>query len=169
MPGSLTAARLKNEPKGAKNLRPLSKREQTLDEMLDHYQEAQEPCYSGGSDGDGTGVIGMPKVWNDSYRKLEKILDFAHHLVLFDQASPDFRSHYISLQAWYLRCIRIPKVSEQKTVRRGQEIVELPRTVRMHVVRNAEPALVLLGLEWVEGHFPGEPFLPKEILEPMAA
>lgn len=164
MPGSLHAARQKLP-------RSLTHREAVLDELLDHLVEVRQPCYAtGSSEGDGSGVIGMPRAWrHPSYRKLETILAFGYHLVTFNQASPDFRRNFLSLEAWYLRCIRIPKVSEPKTVRRGKEIVDLPRTVRMHVVRKADPALVLIALEWVDGHFPGEPFVPDEILEPVAA
>lgn len=135
--------------------------------MLDHFADVQTTIFGrtgarGGEGGDGT----MPGVWNHSYRELDRCVTRMRRLAETpDLASPAFRKMYVNLRGWYLTCEKMPKVSPQKTVRRGAEIVELPRTVRLHIKRHGELVVVLLAVAWVSAEFVGEPYLPRELLE----
>lgn len=177
MSGSLAAERQKLQPH--KRFRPLLRREEILDELLDHYEEAQETQWSGqGSDdaADG-GVRLMPSVWNESYRELERSLRRMENLAKpEDLTSLGFRLAYGALLNWYLRCEKHPVYDPVVILRRqkGGVLHEEERqpsknkVVRWRIVRHANPLLVLRGIEWIAAEFVGEPFLPREILE-MAA
>src|SRR6266498_3794851 len=171
MSGSLAAARANNDPRGARDLRPLSTREKILDEMLDHFTEARETLFSGrGRDNaNDAGLLLMPVVWNESYRELERVLQRMQDLAAaYSETSPIFRHCYWHLSEWYLRSSRYPQLPRKRKVQRGREVVEVQDAPRYRIIRHGEPRLVLKGLVWVSAEFVGEPFIPVEILEPAA-
>jgi hypothetical protein len=151
--------------------RALTHREQILDELLDHYTEAQETLSSrGGPGAAGEGLALMPKVWNDSYRELERALIRMKGLSDPNElASLGFHLGYTAIRLWYLECEKYPQLPKKRKVQRGREIVEVQDAPRWRIVRRASPGMVLRGLVWVAAEFVGEPYIPKEILEPVAA
>lgn len=147
--------------------RKLDSREEKLDTLLTHYTDAQETLQLGdGPSGDSRGdrLLLMPMVWNMSYRTLEKLLGYMR--AVSDDGSPGFRAQYFHLCSWYIkpRAKRVPLMRRDKKGRPYQVVTGNGPQFELRTVREGNPLLVLEGLVWLAGHFPGEVYLPSEFL-----
>lgn len=152
-------------------MRVLGNREERLDKLLTHYTEARETLQLGDGPGDSGGdskLLLMPRTWNSSYRVLEGLLVYMRHLADSPgESSPGFRSRYFHLCEWYLRAEkrRAPVMRRDKKNREYQVTTANGPQFEIKTIRKGNPALVLLALEWLDGHFPGEIDLPDDLRE----
>jgi hypothetical protein len=147
-------------------LRPLDSREEKLDTLLEKYDDAQDTLYASTGAGEG-GCVGMPLVWNTSYRELERALKRMRDLAIPDDlASLGFRLAYTAVNSWYLRSVRKrePLIRADKKGREYHVTTANGPQYVIVVVRGGNPAFVLKGLEWLSEEFVGEIYLPKEFL-----
>lgn len=152
--------------------RPLNDREDKLNELYTRWNDVT-PMLAGtkafGRPDFGSGDEGcalMPLAWNLSYRKLEVLMRYMSHLA--ETGSHEFRGRHASLCEWYGRG-RWKRTKVKRTdlfTRKRYEVEEMV----FHGGPRADPVQVLGALEWLDGHYPGEIYLPKEFLtEPIAA
>lgn len=143
----------------------LTRREQIIEQMLRHYNEAEEVNGNGSGFGTGDLVPLTPATWNRSYQQLETLLD----RMRTERKSQWWHVHqrYIAAQVAMVdahitnKKLKLPPHCELAA---GAPQVGA-KTVRVRVVR-WNPAVrdekVRRGIGWLADHYHGEPFLPEE-------
>ncbi len=152
-------------------------RHETIEELLRSFNDAKEPGIVEGVRGDGDGVALMSRAWNEgSYRLLEKILgDMRRRYAELDR-SPDgipLGELYWQVSERYLRCLRrTVDVQARRKAKGGKTVTVTERRIVERWHENVRPELVRRGIGWIDREFERRgrvPFLPKEILEVVAA
>jgi hypothetical protein len=155
-------------------------RTETLEQLLETLRHVTDPQQRGIA-GEGTGVIGMPHAYHEgSYRELERCLKAAR------DSTDGSRRHWHTLRHRHLlcpdNCCYQRRVEIIKTVKRdGAGRKRTIRTGQYRIVRYHNPGLTPApdstagrrkhsdAMLWLSREFRGEPFLPVEILEQVAA
>jgi hypothetical protein len=153
----------------------LTKRD-TIVEMLKRYREAQETLNQGNDPGNG-GVTLMPATWNHSFRELERclhVLSGDRHLLARFVDPIISRRRLIGKRTKDGEVV-FANVPHHAEVRSYAKLPDKDRAVNeWDVVLATWPGwvknqLVAGALDALESEFKSEPFLPKEMFEPVAA
>jgi len=149
------------------------RRHQIIVEMLRHYNDAEDPLNGPtGIPGDTGALTLMQPDWNQSYRELERVLRAMRHRK--PRLWWHVRERYLSSQLVMAECVvrkgRI-QLPERCELAAGQAQVGA-KTVRVQVRtwhHNVDQALVDKGVDWISRHFRGEPYLPQDLADRVAA
>ena len=151
----------------------MTRRHQIITELLRHYNDVEATLNSKtGIPGDGDTPPLMNPAWNHSYRELERVIRHMRHTK--PRLWWHVRQRYIATTTTMTECpvrkgrILLPPRSELAA---GQAVVGA-KTVRVQLRTwhpDVQEAQVARGIDWISRHFRGEPYLPDELADRVAA
>jgi len=151
----------------------MTRRHQIITELLRHWNDVEATLNSNsGLPGTGERIPLMSPAWNHSYRELERVCRVMRHRK--PRLWWHVRNRYLACDTIMAECsvrkgrILLPARCELAA---GQAVVGA-KTVRVQVRTwhpDVQDAQVERGVEWISRHYQGEPFLPEELADRIAA
>lgn len=151
----------------------VTRRHAIITELLRNWNDVEATLNAKtGLPGDGNTLTLMNPAWNHSYRELERVCRHMRHRK--PRLWWHVRERYLATQTIMAECkvrngrIMLPPRCELAA---GQAQVGA-KTVRVQV-RTWHPCVELAqverGIDWISRHFQGEPYLPEELADRVAA